>query len=156
MGKFVVSDSDSNEVFSYARGGSEEAQSSHRSVNNSDVSSSSSSNGLSGDEGTRAQRGQAGGAMVEAAEVCDEGSEAEQSEGGSDSAELDFLFVRGFGGEMAERVRFTYELTMDNYHVEDEGLLESVPLYREAGKGTGSNAISSVYTRVDLYRRAVK
>ena len=156
MGKFVVSDSDSEEVFSYARGGSEEAQSSHRSVNNNDVSSSSSPDGSFGDEGTRAQRGQAGGAMVEAAKAREEGSEAEQSEGGSDSAELDFLSMRSFRGEMAERVRLTYELPMDNYHVEDEGLLESVPLYKEAGRGTEPNAIANVYTGVDLYRRAVK
>ena len=84
------------------------------------------------------------------------GSEAEQSEGESGPVELDFLSVRGFGGEMAERVRLTYELPMDNYHVEDEGLLESAPLYREAGRGTGPDAIASVYTGVDLYRRAVK
>ena len=50
----------------------------------------------------------------------------------------------------------TYELPMDNYHVEDEGLSENAPLYREAGRGTGPDAIASVYTGVDLYRRAVK
>ena len=57
MGKFVISDSNSDEAFSYARDGSDEAQSSHRSVNNNEVSSSSSSStGLSDGEGTRAQR----------------------------------------------------------------------------------------------------
>ena len=54
MGKFVVSDSDSDEVFSYARDGSDEAQSSHRSVNNDEVSSSSSFGRPSDDEGTMA------------------------------------------------------------------------------------------------------
>mgnify|MGYP004625979765 CR=1 FL=1 len=156
MGKFVVSDSDSDEVFSYARDGSDEAQSSHRSVNNNEVSSSSSSDRSSDDEGTRAQRVQTGGAAVEVTEESEEDSAARRSEEESGSTEVDFLSVRGFGEEMAARVRLTYELPMDNYHVEDEGPLESVPLYREAGRGTGPDAIASVYTGVDLYNRAVK
>ena len=45
---------------------------------------------------------------------------------------------------------------MDNYNVEAEGLGESTPLYREAGKGTGPDAISSVYIEVDLYCRVVR
>ena len=64
--------------------------------------------------------------------------------------------MRGFGEEMAERVRLTYELPIDNYHVEDEGLLENVPLYREASRGIGPDVIANVYNGVDLYRRAVK
>ena len=45
---------------------------------------------------------------------------------------------------------------MDNYNIETKGPGESTPLYREAGEGTRPDAISSVYTRVDLYRRAVR
>ena len=89
-------------------------------------------------------------------EESEEDSAARRSEEESGSTEVDFLSVRGFGEEMAQRVRLTYELPMDNYHVEDEGPLESVPLYREAGRGTGPDAIASVYTGVDLYNKAVK
>ena len=54
MGKFVVSDSNSGEAFSYVRDGSDEAQRSHRSINNNEVSNSSSSSRSSGDRGTKA------------------------------------------------------------------------------------------------------
>ena len=57
---------------------------------------------------------------------------------------------------MAERIRLTYELPMDNYNIEAEGPGESTPLYREAGKGTRPDAISIVYTGVNLYRRVVR
>ena len=56
MGKFVVSDSNSDEAFGYARDGSDEAQSSHKSINNNEILSSNSSDGSSDDRGTRAQR----------------------------------------------------------------------------------------------------
>ena len=56
---------------------------------------------LTGRPMTKGQ-GHRGARLVEARE---EGSEAEQSEGESGPEELDFLSVRSFGGEMAERVR---------------------------------------------------
>ena len=93
MGKFVVSDSNSDEAFSYARDGSDEAQSSHRSVNNNKVSSSGSSSKSSGDRRIKAQRSQAGGARVEAVEVRKGGSQAEQSEEESSTIELDYLTI---------------------------------------------------------------
>ena len=96
MGKFVVSDSNSDEAFSYARDGSDDAQSPYRSVNNNEVSSSSSSSRSSGSRGIKAQRSQAGGARVKAKEVREGGSEAEQSEEESSTVELDYLTVRSF------------------------------------------------------------
>ena len=102
MGNFVVSDSNSDEAFSYARDGSNEAQSPYRSVNNNEVSSSSSSSKSSGSRGTKAQRSQ-----VEAVEVREGGSEAEQSEEESSIVELDYLTLRGLDGETAKRVCLT-------------------------------------------------
>ena len=91
----MVSDSDSTspseerEAYSYACDGSDQAQSSHRSVNNKEVLSSSSSSSSeessssrsAGDKGTLVQRVQGGGARAEAVEAREGASEVEQSKG---------------------------------------------------------------------------
>ena len=67
-----------------------------------------------------------------------------------------FLSVRGFDGDVAERICLTYEFPTDNYDVVGEDLGEVAPLYTEASTGAGPNVVGSIYRETDLYQRAVK
>ena len=122
MGKFVISDSDpfspsaKRGVFGYDNSSSEGAQTSRESVNNNEVSSGESSpsnRGSSTSESTSCDaiaepQGQAGGVEVAVVGRCGEaGAETSQradvsrNEESSSSADLDFLSVRGFDGDVA-------------------------------------------------------
>ena len=105
-----ASPSEEREAYSYAHDGSDEAQSSYRSVNNNEVSSCESSSssgegspgGSTGSDGIGTPRGQADGAKVEVIEAYEEvRAKIEQSEGGSSVADPDYLIVRSFDDETA-------------------------------------------------------
>jgi len=50
----------------------------------------------------------------------------------SGSVGVDFLSVRGFDGDVAQRIRLTYEFPVDQYELDRSGDEVAAPLYTEA------------------------
>ena len=84
------------------------------------------------------------------------GDEAVEWTASSSPEVVDFLHVRRFRGDVARRIRLTYEFPADNYGFAEEVEEQAQPLYTEAAAGVGPCEIRSAYTDMELYQKAVR
>ena len=89
-------------------------------------------------------------------EMAVSGDEAVERTASSSPEVVDFLRVRRFRGDVAQRIRLTYEFPVDNYGVAEEVEEQRRPLYTEVEAGVGPSGISSAYMDMELYQKALR